>query len=653
MDPKSSFDIEDLRAQSQLSSSFENTLPTQNKEEQKNIRIAKLFGVTFGEKIAWFFIVVALIVNIVSIFLHFTTDFLIASPQSKLAATLWFISVILAGLSALFFASKIKNKKRIKRYFKKWRHISFSSVLASISSFFSTFSFGMLPHILLFAFLIRVIPIQQNGLFLDEWYWLDSARRIHAGLVPSPFGFIGDQPSNMPAFPVAFLLAIMKNPVLSVRLTGVIYSIFAIIFVYLLARKLMGKNAAIVSALLLAVSVWDIHMSNLGWNNVNLNPMLIAGVLYYLYRIFTNDYDTKVLFFFALFVSICIHLLYVTALVIIPAIYCLIVLTINWIRTKSGPTLRNMIIFLLYFVICVSPIVPKLSMYPQQSIGRHSEFIEVNVIQSESKQSAASYYFDQSRYLLDDFNTGKNNFQAEGLWGITISKMSLALFYLGLVLVMIQVLRKKASSYWIIIIITLATLLLIPFVLLYRTTSVWRAYAILPIIFLLITFSLVQIAKMLKFITKKYLFHKKGLLKIYLIISVILFFLMSINWFGLYFDHYLDKPKNYETKICQYASDLIDTTIPIGATIYLPDEMCAPLITIMYRDNQYRFMPVTTDNNLTEPATGSFFIILNSQNFGGYHVQEIQENAERIIADTDAELISQYSATQPVVYLIR
>ncbi len=653
MNSNSSFDFESFRTKSQLSLNTDNTLAFQDKDPQKSNWAGKLFDNTYGEKIAWLLIMVAFVVNIISVILHFTTDFLRVSSQSKLAAILWFVSVILAGFSSLMFSSRIKNKKTIKRYFKKWRYISFSSTLTSIKTFISTLSFGMLPHILLFTFLVRVIPIQQNGLFLDEWYWLESARRILAGLVPSPFGFIGDQPSNLPAFPVAFLLAIFKNPVLSVRLTGVIYSIFTIIFVYLLVKKLLGKKAATVSALLLALSVWDIHMSNLGWNNVNLNPMLIAGVLYYLYRIFTNDYDSKTLFLFALFVSLCLHLLYVAALIIIPALYTLIVLVINWIRTKSGPTLRNIILFLLYFVICISPLVPKLSMYSHESIGRHSGFIEENVVRSEDKQSAASYYFDQLKLLLDDFSTGENNFHSDGLWGITLSKTSQILFFLGLILVTVQVIRKKASSYWIIIIVALGALLLIPFVLLYRTSSVWRAYAILPIIFLFVTFSLVQIAKFFKFITQKYIFHKRGLLKIYLCMSIILFFLLSINWFGLYFEKYLDKSNGYETRICQYASELIDKTIPAGATIYLPDEMCAPIIKVLYTEDQYKFLPITADVNLPEVINGSFLVLLNSQNYGGYHVKQIQENSERIIANTNAALVSEYSSTQPVVYVIR
>ncbi len=653
MNSNNSFDFESLRTKSQLSLNTDKALAVKNKKPQKNNWAGRLLGNSYGEKIAWFLIAIAFVVNIISISLHFTTDFLKVSSQSKFAAILWFVSVILAGFSALMFSSRIKNAKTIKRYFRKLRHLSFSNTLTSIKKFLSTHKFGKLPHILLLAFLIRVIPIQQNGLFLDEWYWLESARRILAGLVPSPFGFIGDQPSNLPAFPVAFLLAIFKNPVFSVRITGVIYSIITIVFVYLLVKKLMGKKAAMVSALLLAVSVWDIHMSNLGWNNVNLNPMLIAGVLYYLYRIFTNDYDSKTLFLFALFVSLCLHLLYVAALIIIPALYALIVLVINWIKTKSGPTLRNIVLFFLYFIICISPLVPKLSMYPHESIGRHSGFIEENVVRSEDKQSSTGYYFDQLKLLLDDFTTGEKNFQAEGLWGITLSRASQVLFFLGLILVIVQVIRKKASSYWIIVIVALGTLLLIPFVLLYRTSSVWRAYAILPIITLFVTFTLFQIANFFKFITQKYIFQKKGLLKIYLSTSVILFFLVSINWFGSYFEKYLDKSNGYETRICQYASELINRTIPAGATIYLPDEMCAPIIRVLYTDDQYTFLPITADTNLPEVVKGSFIVLLNSQNYGGYHVSKIQDNSEKIIADTDAALVSEYSSTQPVVYVIR
>ncbi len=135
-----------------------------------------------------------------------------------------------------------------------------------------------------------------NGLYLDEWYMLTAAKLILKGEIFSPFGFIGDNPSNIPAFPIAFVLAIFKNPLLSVRLTGVFESLITIVFVYLLLKNILGTRAASVGALLLAISAWDIHMSALGWNTVIINPMLVAIVLYLLYQVYSNTLHLTALF---------------------------------------------------------------------------------------------------------------------------------------------------------------------------------------------------------------------------------------------------------------------------------------------------------------------------------------------------------------------
>jgi hypothetical protein len=615
----------------------------------------RILGSSYGEMVAWLFCACAIIANIISIILHFTIDYLGNSPSAKAAALLWVASILLAGTSAILFSKPVQKTKKIKsmkRFLIKRLREIFSSSLQSIKTFFSNLTFWSLPHILILAFIVRIIPILKNGLYLDEWYWLETAKRILAGIVSSPFGFVGDQPANLTAFPVALVLALSKNPVLSVRLTGVIYSLITITFLYLLFEKILGKKAAVVGSLLFAISVWDIHMSNLGWNNVNINPLLVSGVLYFLYKIYTNNYSIRALFALAFLLAICVHLLYVAALLIIPALLTLLILAIYWLRNKSGPKLREYILFSIFFVICLSPLLPKVYKYPQESIGRHSDFIQQNINLSGESKSPAAYYFDQMKLLADDFSLGARNFHLEGLWGITLDPAIQVLSILGVLLAIIQVIRKKSTSFWLIIIVSLCTLLLIPFILLYRTTSLWRSYAVLPIVYLLATFSIVQISKFEKFLTQKYLHKKKGVLNFFLAVNAVLYLIISSNWFISYFDTYLTKSTGYETSICQYAALLIDKNIPTGSTVYMPDEMCSPLIASQYEESQYHFVPITPDGPTQIVSAGSYLVLLNSQRYG-YFNESIQKKAEQIAVERNAVLISDPSCTQPVLYFLK
>lgn len=528
----------------------------------------------------------------------------------------------------------------------------FPRSLQTIKSFFSNLTFWSLPHILILAFIIRIIPILKNGLYLDEWYWLVTAKQILAGLMYSPFGFVGDQPANLPAFPVAWLLAIFKNPVLAVRLPGVIYSLITITFLYLLVRNILGKKAAALASLLYAISVWDIHMAILGWNNVDINPMLVSGVLYFLYKIYTNKYSIWTLFVLSFLLAVCLHLLYVAVLLLIPALLTFLVLAINWLRIKSGQKMKEFILFSMFFILSLSPLLPKIYWYPQESLGRHSNFIQQNVDRANEASSPTAYYFEQAKLLADDFSAGASNFNQGALWGITLDPVIQVLALLGLFLAIIQVIRKKSTSFWLIIIVSLFTLLLIPFILLYRTTSVWRAYAILPIVYLLATLSIIQISKFEKLLIKKFWLKKKILLGYFLAANVLLYLTLTSNWFGAYFNSYLTKYTNYETSVCQSASLLIDHKIPPGSTVYLPDELCAPLISILYEKSLYNIVPVTSDSSEPITSEGGYLFLLNSQQFG-YFNETVQKKAEHIVAERNAELISDPSSTQPVLYLLK
>jgi len=591
----------------------------------------------------------AIAINLVSISFQLSGDYLAVTENAKAAVSLWVISVILAGVSAWLYSVPIIKSKRKKK--KNKNQPVLSSFWNSLRTFLLSKPFLYLAPILLLAFILRIIPILNNGLYLDEWYWLDTAKLILKGNVVSPFGFIGDQPSNLPAFPLAFLLSIFRNPLLCVRLIGVFYSLFTIIFVYQLLMEILGQKAAIVGALLLTTSVWDIHNSNLGWNNVNLNPMLVSGVLLILYRVYKKEYTVRTFFALALLLSICLHLLYVAVLLVIPT---LLVMARHIIRNHTRRRLRELLLFIVFSGICISPMLPKLIEYPQQSIGRHSEFIQKNINLSEETKSPISYYWEQLIFLFQDYTMGENNFLQEGLWGITLDAPIQLLSSLGIILVVIQVIRKKSDTFWLIIITSLGALILIPFVLLYRTTSVWRAYIVLPVVYLLVTYSLYQFAKLSKFVAKEYVSDRKGWLTIFLTAFVILYYIASYRWYVDSFQIvYQKRSASYESTICQYAANLINKQIPRGSTILFPEEMCYPLVTILYEDGQYLFVPIQADGPKPSAVPGSYIYLLNSEIYKGYFNKNIQETAQQIIAENNAELISNQSNSQPVLYLIK
>ncbi len=394
-------------------------------------------------------------------------------------------------------------------------------------------------------------------------------------------------------------------------------------------------------------------MSTLGWNTVIINPVLVAILLYLLYQVYSNHYTYRTLFSLAFFLAISLHLLYLAAMMVIPAIVVMLVHFITRIRQHADLKLRELAIFGAFFLICLSPIVPKLIWYPSESIARHSAFFQQGVEYSQEAKSPLSYYVEQIGLLYQDYTRGKDNFGVEGLWGITLDPIIQVLSILGIILAIVLVIQKRSDSFWIIVFIGWIFLLLVPLVFVYRTTSVWRSYGVLPIVYLLATYALVQIVKLLTFLTQKYLFSTKGLFKFFLSIAFFLYLIFSLPWFSQFLKTYLTKVNGYETRICQYAKDQIDNRVQTGSTIFMPEELCFPLITSLYQDDQYQFVPIRSEEPLPNVTPGTFLVILNSNMYTGYFREDLQKLAEQIASQHDKELLSPATNGQPLLYFIR
>ncbi len=622
--------------------------------DQKNIRpfkFKKWLKKKANKRYAVILLGAAISINIIAIVYQSSGDFLLATDNARLAAFFWTLSVVLAGFSAHLFSvssrkikkakGKLKQESQNQPFLLQARH--------SIRGFVLSKTFFALFPILLLAFILRVIPIMKHGLLPDEWYWLDNARLILKGMIVSPFGFVGDQPSNFPAYPLALLLLIVRNPLLAVRLMGIIYSLITIFLVYSLVKKAFGFKAAVCGAILMAVSAWDIHMSGLGWLNVNPNPMLVAWLLLLLYRIWERKYTIWTLFWLAFSVAISVHLLYVAVLLIVPVG---VTLLIHWVKSNSGKKLTEIVLVGLFFFVCISPLIPKLIQYPE-SVSRHGEFLQENLNMSGESKTTLSYYWEQVLLLREDYFRGETDFSAQGLWGITLDTPIQFLSVLGIVLIIIQTIRKKNDYFWLVVILTFFVQLFVPFVLLFRTSSVWRAYPIFPIVYLFAIYALVEISRSMKLITKKMIIDRKGLLTIFLTANMVLYFMSNFYWFSHFLSGYTKAVDMYETTICQAAAKIIGQKVPRGSTIYMPDEMCFTLVSILYDEDRYHFINVRLEDSKPNMISGDYVMILNSRQYLGVFNGDIQAMLMRELGEQQMEMVSPYSDSSPVLYLIK
>jgi 4-amino-4-deoxy-L-arabinose transferase-like glycosyltransferase len=470
-----------------------------------------------------------------------------------LPTTLWLLSIIILGIVIFINNRKSKNfdNKKIGFLLNEKVYIFF---------------------IIAFGLLIRLYKIGFKPLFLDEWYWLNQAQLMLKGLITSPFGYIGDQPSNFPVFFVAIFLTLLKNGFYAVRLPGVIFSLFNSIFIFLLLKEAFNKKTALIGIALLVTSIWDIHMSQLGWNNVNLNPFLISGSMFFFYKGIKKN-SIKDIFLGSVFLGISINLLYIASLnVIVIAIYFLF----NIIKNKNKKNLFSLLLmtFLITFIVS-SPTYIKIYKNKEITLGRHYGFVKENVKNSSIQKY---YYLNQIKSVFTSFVPNKNKYEISGLWGITIEPIIFITFLIGLIIALIKI--YKPINF---LVITNFIIMFIPVVVLYHGNSVWRNYGLFPSIYILSSIGMFYALS----ITVK----KASMLKKRVIYSI--FILTILFSFIAYFNYYLksltkEKDISYEA-LCRKTAEYIGNNLPINSLILLPEENCAKLVAVTLLD-KYKYI---------------------------------------------------------------
>jgi len=571
--------------------------------------------------------VCGLLLNLYSLYLHATIDFIAPTTEAATATFTWVFSIFLFcfAIYILYPEVKVQEEKDNKL-----------TVREKI----------LLTTILTVALILRIYKIDYQGLYLDEWYWLTNAQGILDGLIRSPFGFIGDQPSNMPAYVVSLFLIVTNNAFLAVRLPGVLYSMMTIIFVFIFLRYAINKKAAFIASILLSTAIWDIHMTHFGWNNVNLNPFLISGFILFFY-LAIRFYSPRHIIIAGIFLGVGISLLYTAALTTIVA-FCSLVYYFIVSKQRKKVVLLAFLLFVLSFIV-ISPTLAKIYKYPDQSLARHKKFTLENVDYSKEK-NGYFYYIEQFKLALGDFSYKKDKFLATNqLWGATLDPISSVFLPVGLLYVMLNV--SKFSSFLLII---SYLVMFIPVVVLYRFTSIWREYAFLPTVFMLSSMGIFFLAHF----TSKIWRIIKIPIRLNTSRNAILFsigIVYTLIWVNLYINYSSSYAKNvvdtYEW-YCKKIADYIANTVPEQSMLLLPDEMCKDLISITLL-KRFNYQVYNNQNNVPTPFTKKPFVVQVLHSNSLVERQDTKVLGEHIETSYQKKVVKDEHGIYGIVYVPR
>ena len=406
-------------------------------------------------------VVVGIIFNIISIFLHLKFDFGLPTINTDLATITYFLSLILLGIGIYIVSPKKKDKGLVLPRKEKI----------------------ILMLLLCVAFIIRFYKLSAIGHLPEDILWMNQAFAVIDRIIRSPFLLIGDLSTNLPVYPVAILYFLTKNVDFAVRFPSVFYDMLFLTSLFFLVYETLGKRIAFWALAIAVFSIWDVHNSILAWYNLSINTLLITASLLFLVRIFKYGNPVDI-FWCGLVLGMAINLFYIPALMILVtflfiflySFFILFRLKNMEIRSFFAMSLRYCLILFAILFLVASPSLVKLKKYPN-TLSRHREFLSHNTIEA-SKQNGFSFYFDQFSGVIGEFGYSPDHYRSDGPWGPALNPVVVFFYHLGLMCVLISLLSPSIVLFF----ITWAAMFL-PVVIMFITGSVWRLINFSPMVF--------------------------------------------------------------------------------------------------------------------------------------------------------------------------
>lgn len=503
------------------------------------------------------FFVSSFIIHLISLYFFIFTDYLNILRYGAISSFFWGFAIIIWGTGLYLIKSPMK-------------------IISGSDESLSKSEKIILVSIVLISILLRVYKIEHLAVFIDDWYWLNDARNIQKGFLTTPFGFIGDQPSNIPSFFVYIFYALFDHTYLAARLTGIFFTVLNILLSFFLVKELFNKKAAFITAILIGTSIWDIYVSKVPWINTTINPMLMIGSMLFLYRSFKYS-SLKDIFWAGLFMGISANLLYLAAVnVLALIIYSFLQLALAKDKTK----VLKVIGLMAYTVILVSsPTAVKMVKFSEQTVGRHYNLYDSNVNLAKKANSVAQYYIGQLGTVIREFQSQKDNYMTHGYpyWGITIEPTIQYLFILGLLFALFNITKRQ---YYLMLLSF--SVMFIPIVIFDQgIVHAWREYGFQSLIYI---FSALGANVIISIFTKLFKDNKWAVRGILGAFFIGYFGVWVISYQDYSQKNYVKNPFFYEAD-CQLATEYFLEHAEHDVTMILPNEMCYNLALVRVWDD--------------------------------------------------------------------
>lgn len=139
------------------------------------------------------------------------------------------------------------------------------------SAFLSHWDLWLLGAVVALSLGLRLARLDgvPGNVTADELDNLQTAYHILEATGPSFFGFDWKPSPAFSTHLIAGSMKLMGMSIVAMRLPSAVLSTLALVSFYFLARQAISRPAALLAAILLATSLWYLHFSRSGWENVH------------------------------------------------------------------------------------------------------------------------------------------------------------------------------------------------------------------------------------------------------------------------------------------------------------------------------------------------------------------------------------------------
>ncbi|MCH8827472.1 MAG: glycosyltransferase family 39 protein [Chloroflexi bacterium] len=153
--------------------------------------------------------------------------------------------------------------------------------VSSAASTAPTRAVGVLILVLTLALALRLVSLTDipPNVTADEADNLQTVYHILANQGPGFFGLDWKPGPAFSTYVISYFMRVFGTSIVGMRMASVVLSTLSLIALYLVARQALSKPASLASTFLLGTSLWYLHFSRSGWENVHIGLYALLATL--------------------------------------------------------------------------------------------------------------------------------------------------------------------------------------------------------------------------------------------------------------------------------------------------------------------------------------------------------------------------------------